>query len=286
MKKLSLLGICCLLCLFLTGCDADDSMKVYTTVYPIKYLVDTLYGAHAETESIYPNGTDTENVEFTKKQLDTFSKGSLFIYNGTSNEKNIAKTLVSKRKNLKIIDVAYSLKTKYDMEELWLSPSNYLMLATNLKDGLESQLGTRYLNEEIDKNFRDLEEKLSMMDADMRMTAKQASSRNEQTIVASSNVFKFLEDYGFIVLSLEDYEEGSSTYESLKNSFRSGTYKYLLIKSNEENNKITDFTTNASATTISVPMMHTLTEEDVQNQNTYFTIMNDFVSNLKQITDY
>ena len=284
MKKLSLLGICCLLCLFLTGCDADEPMKVYTTVYPIKYLVDTLYGTHAETESVYPNGTDIENVEFTKKQLDTFSKGSLFIYNGTSNEKNIAKSLVSKRKNLKIIDVAYSLKVKYDMEELWLS--NYLMLATNLKDGLESQLGSRYLNEEIDNNFKILEERLSMMDADMRMTAKQASNRNEQTIVVSSNVFKFLEDYGFTVLSLEDYEEGSSTYESLKNSFRSGTYKYLLIKNNEENNKITDFTTNANATTIGVSMMHTLTEEDVQNQNNYFTIMNDFVSNLKQITDY
>ncbi len=285
MKKLCLM---CILCLsLLTGCANEKRMTVYTTVYPVEYLVKTLYGSHADTYSIYPSGSDISTYELTNKMATTYSKADLFVYNGTTEEKQIAKTLVNKRSSIKIIDVAYSLKTKYGMEELWLSPSNYLMLATNLKDGLESQIGSRYVNEEIEKNFKEIEEKLSIMDADIRITAKQAKERNEQTIITSSNVFKFLEDYGFTVLSLEDYDMASTTYSSIKNHFNSGTYKYLLIKpTDQENEKVTDLKNTANAQIIEANMLHTLSEEDITNNNTYFTIMNDFVSNLKQITDY
>ena len=151
MKKIVSFSFFLVAILLLSGCGANNNATIYTTIYPIQFLSETLYGSHSTSTSIYPDGGDYKSYELTDKLIDTYSKGTIFLYNGTTEEKQIAKRLVNKRKKLKIIDVAYSLKYKYGVEELWLSPSNFLMLATNLKNGLEEQMGTKYLNEEINK---------------------------------------------------------------------------------------------------------------------------------------
>ncbi len=270
-----------------TGCNNLENATIYTTVYPIEFLVETLYKNHSTSSQIYPDGADIKTYEITDKLIEKFSAGSLFVYNGTTEEKQIAKALVNKRKKLKIIDAAYSLKYKYGVEELWLSPSNYLMLATNLKDGLEEQIGTKYINEEIEENFRKLEETLSIMDAEIRSIAKDAKKRNQNTIITSSNVFKFLKDYGFDVISLEDYETNSASLNSLKNQFKSGSYKYILSKVVDENTeRVNEIKSQCGASVITIPMMHTLTEDNKKNNDNYLTIMKQFVEHLKTITNY
>jgi len=287
MKKLISVTLLLGIVFLMSGCNSLNDSTIYTTVYPIHFLTETLYGEHASISSIYPSGADVTNYELTDKLINEYSTGTLFIYNGTTEEKQIAKTLVNKRKKLKIIDAAYSLKYKYGMEELWLSPSNYLMLATNLKDGLEEQIGTKYLNEEINKKYQELEETLSIMDADMRSIAKDASNRGQNTIIVSSNILKFLEDYGFKVISLEDYQDNKGNVNSLKNSFKSGTYKYILQTNKKEmNDLVSEIKSQSGATVLSINLMQTLTEENQKNNDTYFTIMNEFISNLKTITNY
>src|SRR5574344_1557855 len=121
--------------LLLAGCFKMDNMEginIYTTVYPIEYIAKYLYGENATIQSIYPNGIDPYNYELTDKQINDYSKANLFVYNGLSNEKEIARTFVNKNKNINIIDVAYGLNIEYSTnsyEELWLSPNNFLMLA-------------------------------------------------------------------------------------------------------------------------------------------------------------
>lgn len=286
MKKILSLTIIFVSLLFLSGCSNSENSQIYTTVYPIQFLSETLYGEHSTSTSIYPDGTDIQEYELTDKLIDRYSKGSIFLYNGTTDEKQIAKKLVNKRKKLKIIDVAYSLKYKYGVEELWLSPSNFLMLGTNLKNGLEEQMGSKYLNEEIEKKYKELEESLSIMDAEIRSTAKEATKRNQNTIIASSNVFKFLNDYGFNVISLEDYEANSGSLNSLKSNFNSGVYKYILSPEGEKSEKTKELEAEASASIIEVNMLTTLKEEEKKENENYLSIMNQFVSKIKTITNY
>lgn len=282
LSSILLLGIL----FFSTGCDNKSDTIIYTTVYPVHFLLETLYQENATMESIYPNGADVNHYELTDKQIDTIKNSTLFVYNGTTNEKQIAKQLVNKNRKLKIIDVAYSLKYKYGVEELWLSPSNYLMLATNLKNNLEEQIGTKYINEEIEQKYDELEEKLSIMDAEIRSIAKNARSRGQDTIITSSNLFKFLEDYGFTVISLEDYQVNTPGLSSIKSNFQAKIYQYVL-SSDGQRSELTDEVVSAgSATEIKVPLMHTLSEEKKKNNETYFTIMNSFISDLKLITNY
>ena len=180
---------------------------------------------------------------------------------------------------------ALSLKYANRTEELWLSPSNYLMLATNIRDNLIEQIGTKYINEEINNNYKKLEEELSIMDATIRSIAANASKNGKNTIVVSSNVFKFLENYGFQVISLEDYQTNTTGLNSLKNNFKNGTYKYLLVESDEKTNDAINEITSNGGKSIVVNMMNTLSENDRKNNETYFTLMNDFVANLKTITN-
>ena len=42
--------------------------------------------------------------------------------------------LINKNKNMLIIDVSYGLNYDYGIEELWLSPNNFLMLGKNIKE--------------------------------------------------------------------------------------------------------------------------------------------------------
>ena len=284
MKKLwKLCMIGCFLFL-LTGCNDSQTSTIYTTVYPIEYLTQVMYGDRAQISSIYPDGTITQDYALTQKQLETYSKGQVFIYNGTTKEKQFAKDLVNANRKMKVIDAAYGLKYTYGVEELWLSPSNYLMLATNIKNNLEEQIGSKYTNEEINKNYNGLKEKLSILDAELRSTAITAKANSKNTIVVSSNVFKFLENYGFQIISLEDYQANAASLTTLKNAFKSGTYKYILVENTETvNDVISEMIKDTQAQTIIVNMMNTLTEENRKNNDTYFTLIEDFINNIKNI---
>ncbi len=287
MKKIIYVFCLSFITLFLGGCFDWNNLEnatIYSTVYPISFLVDTLYKDYTtkESSSIYPNGSNIENYTLSDKQEELYSKGTLFVYNGTTNEKQIAKTLINRNKKLKIIDVAHGLKYNYGVEELWLSPSNYLMLATNFRDNLKNLVGSKYVNEEIEKKYQDLEETLSVMDAEIRKTASTAKSNNKETLITTSKMFKFLENYGFSVISLEDYEENSANLNTLKNNFKSGTYKYLFKKNTEEDSEIIKSLKNeCGATVIEVNTLTTLSDNEVNGNETYITIMNNFISDLK-----
>ena len=58
---------------------------------------------------------------------------------------------------MQIIDVSYGLKYKYGIEELWLHPNNYLMLANTIKNDLEELSANKYTAEKIEKNYKQLE---------------------------------------------------------------------------------------------------------------------------------
>jgi len=128
MKSLKKLLIICSFMFLVTGCfksEELDNAKIYTTIYPIEYLINEIYGYNSEIFSIYPNGVDTKNYELSTKKINKYSKSDLFVYNGLTNEKKIAASFVNRNKNLKIIDVSEGLAIKSSEEELWLNPSNY-----------------------------------------------------------------------------------------------------------------------------------------------------------------
>lgn len=270
--------------MFLTGCnlkkDNLESATIYTTIYPIKYLTEFLYKDYATIESIYPSGADVVSYELTSKQIKKYAKADLFIYNGLSNEKTITKNLINKNKNLLIIDVSNGLSYTYGVKELWMSPNNYLMLAKNIKDYLKEYLDSKIIVNYVDQKYEDLAEILSLKDAELRSIGKEAKEKGTNTIVVSDNVFKFLENYDFHVVSLDEETLTEGTLNSIRNNFKKENYNTILVLDNNYTDNINSIIKDYKAKAIDVKSMINV---DSDNTDDYLTVMQDLIDNIRNI---
>lgn len=288
MKNLKLILLCIMVLGLTTACfkrDTLEGIKIYTTVYPIEYLTDTLYGNNSKVLTIYPDGVDINNYKLTKKQINNYSKAGIFVYNGLSDEKAIAKDFINTNHRIKIIDVSYGLNFDNGIEELWMSPNNYLMLATTIKNNLEEYINSKYIIEEIENNYKELQENVSRMDAELRIIASSAQDKGTETIIVNNNMFKYLNNYGYNIVSLSDKENVSeNNLNALKSNFKSKKYKYIMLVKNEEKTElINDLVNNYGATIIYVNTMANLTTEERNNNENYDTFMKEYIENIRTI---
>ena len=135
------------------------------------------------------------------------------------------------------------------------------------------------MSKTIEKKYKELEEDLSYMDADLRNIANTAIMDGNKTIITSSNKLKFLENYGFEVIALN----GENISETLlKSNFKSEKYKNIfLCDTDTKNDLITDLEKNYKANIINVSMMNTLSDVKAAENETYLTIMNDFIEDIR-----
>ena len=193
MKLIRSLVVLFITLILLTGCfkrDNMDDISIAVTKYPIEYLVKNIYGFNSTVSSVYPVGSDVDTYTLSKKQLRKYSTNDIFVYNGLTDEKKIAAGLLNYNSSIKIIDVAKGLNDTYEEEELWLSPSNYLMLAQNIKDSLLSYINSTILKQEINDAYEELKLNISMLDANIKVIAENA---NNKTIIVGNDLFKFLD---------------------------------------------------------------------------------------------
>lgn len=210
MKKIFSKIILLAICLFImTGCslfksDAMDDIEIYTTIYPVNYLIKYLYGNNSTIYSIYPSEVNFKEYKLSDKKLNEYAKSSLYVFNSLDVDRDYSVEMVNINTDLKLIDVSMGMNYEYGIEELWLNPYNYLMMAQNTKNGLLQYVTNPYLisNKEhtgINDKYEELQYSLSKLDADYKDVFSNASYK---TIVTSNEALKSLEKYGITVISL------------------------------------------------------------------------------------
>lgn len=275
----------------LTGCTFNldnDNMKditVYTTIYPIKYLISSLYGDYSTIKSIYPSGVDPKDFELSDKKITEYSKTDLFVFNSLDRDRDFAVDMINKNKKLKVIDVSMGMNYDYDISELWLNPYNYLMMAQNTKDGLLEYVSNPYLISNTDKTgiedkYEQLKYNLSRLDADIK---EDISLATYKTIVVDNDVFKFLEKYNLNVISLEETDELSdNTISEVKKLINNGSVKYIFSASEETNNTCKNLIDNYSVELITLNTMKTIDGGITNSNENYITVMNNNIDLLNK----
>ena len=276
MKKLFGILLVLTLVFMSTGCIKRDSMEditIYTTNYPSEYITKRLYGDFSTVKSIYPDGVNINSYKLTDKQLEDYSNSDLFVFNGLSDEKNYVEPMRKINKNLKIIDTTLSMEYSDSVEQLWLDPSNFLMMAQNVKTGFGEYIDSYYLINKIEEKYEELKIEASNLDAKIKDTV---SNGNSKAIVVSDNMFKYLEKYGVTVYSLdEENTDINAVYNEVLRMIQSGAIKYVFVKGNEEYNSTVQRLINN--TNVKVQNWHTLsnlTENERLENEDYFTLMN------------
>lgn len=286
MKKV--ISIVLMVCTFisLTGCDIKannmEDINIYTTNYPTEYITQRLYGEHATVSSIYPNGVNIDEYKLTKKQIDDYSKSDLYIFNGLSEtEKGYVTSFRERNNKLKIIDTTLYMEYENDISELWLDPSNFLMMAQNIKKGFKEYINNYYLNEDINNNYTDLKLEASNLDAKIKQTVKNASN---PVIVTSSNMFKYLEKYGLTVYSLEENDTlTDKTIKDVEKLIKNKEISYIIVKEDEEvNDTIKNLIDNTDIKTLEWHTLSNITESEKNEGQDYFTLMNENIDILKE----
>lgn len=288
MKKtkclLTLIALLSTICFATTGCTQDnmDNINIIVTNYPNEYITKSLYSKHATITSIYPDGIDINNYKISQKQKNDYSKKDLFIYNGLiEKERDLAVNLLSINPNLKIIDTAYVLETDYSPEELWLNPSSLLMMAQNVRLGLEEYITSTYLKKEIDLSYEELKIELSELDADYRVAVENTDNK---TIVVANSALKYLEKFGLEVICI-DSDATEKTISDVENLIKTKKISYVYTFKGDKLSDKAKKLLEENSSDVKKQELHKLdnitdTERD-ENKN-YITIMTNNLELIKQ----
>ena len=270
------------ICFFTSGCASDtmEDINVLVTNYPNEYIARMLYGEYSTISSIYPDGVDTDSYKISNKQKKDFSKYDLFIYNGLiEKERDLAVSLLDLNSDLKIIDASYVLETDYSPEELWLNPSSLLMMAQNVRLGLEEYISSNVLKEKIDNEYNELKLLLSELDATYRIDVE---NTNNKTIVVANDALKYLERFGLEVYCI-DKDASDKTISDVENMISEGKINYIYsFKEDELNDNakrlLDDY--GSSVSKIEIHKLDNISDKERSEKEDYLSIME---SNLELI---
>ena len=276
MKKVIVL----LMSLFLlTGCLEEEKLDkiAYTTYYPLEFATNYMYKDFATVKSIYPNGIDTSKYTLTDKQKSIYASSDMFVYAGVTDEVKLAAEFLNTNQNISIIDGTKGLSYSSEVCELWLDPSNYLMIARNIKSTLIDYANNVYDEEKIDKLYDELKIKISEIDVDLTMMGKNASKKN---ILVTNDSFNFLSKYNINVISIK--EGDTKSINDAKKLINSGEIKYAyVLRGNTLSEEIETFINNYNLEKIEIDSMYTITDEDKNNGNNYLSIMTENINKFK-----
>jgi ABC-type metal ion transport system, periplasmic component/surface adhesin len=272
-----------ILVLLTSGCFRNDTMEditIYTTAYPIEYVVTRLYGEHSTIKSIFPNGSIQGEV-VSDKLLQDYSSTDLFIFNGLGvNEQDYVYKMLEYNKKLKIIDVTSSIVYHNKVEELWLDPMNLLTISNNIQKGFNEYIDSTYLTNDIAEEYATLKQDLIKLDADYREMAGRA---NRSTLVVSNDMFLYLEKYNITVISLEENDNlTQKNIHTVIEMVKNGDIKYIYtVKGSEVNNTIKNIQKQTNIELIELHDLYKLTEEEFNKEENYFTLMRNNLELLK-----
>ena len=286
MKKYFFIIALILILSTLTGCiktDKMDDINIVTTIYPIEYVTNRLYGDNSTVKSIYPINSVVNTYKITTKQLKDYSENDLFIYNGESNERRLATEMLKYNKNLKIIDAAYGLDAENKPSDIWLNPSNMLMISQNIKDELTDYIYNKQLIKKVNDKYELLKVDITELETEFKKTAD--NSENTKIIVADESL-NFLQKYGFEIINLtKDGKNKEDNIDIATALLKDETLSYIFIMENGKKYDIVEkLKTNLDVETLEFRTLDTITEKDVTANDDYISIMHSNIELLKKET--
>lgn len=280
MKKflLILMGV-----LLISGCsfnESNEDLTIYSTYYPIEFATSYMYKDYSTISSIYPSGADINTYTLTDKQKDIYSNGDLFVYAGVTKEVDLAVRFLNTNSELRIIDATKGLNYNIGVEELWLDPSNYLMIARNIKSTLLDYEKNVYNQNKIQALYDDLKIKISELDVDLTMMGKNASRK---ALLVTNDAFNFLSKYNLEIISLDpDNKNLTKAYNDARKYISEEKIKYVYTLGNETlSEDLENFITSYQLEKLEIDPMYTLTDEQRRENTDYLKVMESNISKFK-----
>jgi zinc transport system substrate-binding protein len=288
--------------------SSDSKLKIYTTIFPLEDFTKKIGGDLVEVESIFPPGTDAHTFEPTTKMMVDIANADGFIYSGVGIEsfaEKIEKSL--EKENVAFInagngidlleheheDEAHSDEEATHEDEahtdeetsheghdhgdndphVWLDPVLSITIAENIKNELVELHPEG--KETFEKNFQQVKSQLEELD---KSFTDIVSKSNKKEILVSHAAYGYWEErYGIeqiSVLGLSPTDEPSQKeLQTIIETAKKHDINYVIFETNVSSNVTDIVQAEIGAEALTINNLESLTEEDIKNNEDYFSIM-------------
>lgn len=299
MKKLLLIFI--LFCLmFLVGCKSEEeNVDIYASIYPVYFITDEIVQDKLVVKQIYPTGADVHEYDpGNGKEMVSMSKAKLMFYIGSGLEGFIEKSKnVFDKQDIKLIELSNSLKmckqtadgfeylTQEEMKStskvadthVWLDP---LRMAKMSEVVLEEVIKIDPENEQFyTDNANALIQKF--IDLDNLFISKINSEPYDKVIMVDHDSYLYWEErYGIERIRTRVDNESCDTIisnvEEIINKAKERKIKHIVTTKNETAcSFIKKYVDELEAEVVEFNHLSTLYKADADNDEDYFSIMED-----------
>ncbi|MEN8701416.1 metal ABC transporter solute-binding protein, Zn/Mn family [Bacillus infantis] len=297
-----------------------DHLNVYTTVYPLQYFAERIGGSYVDAHTIYPPGADEHTFEPSQKDMMTLADSDLFIYIGLGLEGFVSKaegtlenenvTLLAAGENIDMTGTENGHSHEEGTEEegleedghsheedghsheedghnhgdvdphVWLDPLYAADLAEAVKDALAEKMPQH--QKEFEENYQKLAAELDSLHHEFEETI--ASGKHKEIIVSHAAYGYWEKRYGLEQISVSGLSTSNEpTQKELENIIKTAKehgLNYIFFEQNVSS-KLTEIVQDeVGAKPLQLHNLSVLTDENIDNEETYFTLMEN---NLKGI---
>lgn len=304
-----------LITLILTGCNSaeqktdeetneNEKLHIYTTVYPLQYFTKEIGKEYVEVDTIYPPGADEHIFEPSQKDMMNLADSDLFIYVGLGLEGFVNKAEDTlKNEHVKLLPAGEHITgiheeehNGHDHEEgehdhgdhqhgdvdphVWIDPLYAKELALAIKDELIELLPQHEV--QLQENYRVLALKLDQLNEQFLALTENVT---DAKIIVSHAAYGYWEKrYGIEQLSVSGLSSSSEpTQKQLKqiiSEAKEHGMEYIFFEQNVSSRLAETVQTEMNAKPLLLHNLSVLTDEDIKEKRTYFSIMED---NLKAL---
>jgi zinc transport system substrate-binding protein len=316
MKKNFLFPIILLIVTFvMTACSNEkeqsqkenDELSIYTTVFPLQYFTERIGGKHVNVNTIYPPGADEHTFEPSQKDMIKLADSDLFFYIGLGLEGFVEKAKTSlKNENVLLIPVAEDLNlesaeehTEHEEEgheeeghkdeehehgdfnpHVWLDPIYSKEMAAVIKDSLVEKMPDN--KQVFEQNYQQLAEELDQLNVEFEDTIKNAKHKD---ILVTHAAFSYWEHrYGLKEISISGLsttnEPSQRELEDIISLADELGLHYILFEQNVQSKLAEIVQEEIGAKALPVHNLGILTKENIEENETYFSLMKQ---NLKSL---
>lgn len=302
----------------------NDTLTVYTTIYPLEDFTKKIGGDFVEVKSIYPPNVDAHSFEPSTKDMISLANSDLFIYTGVGIDgfaekaseslKKESVTILESGEGIDLLESTHEDEHNHEGESaesaghdehkdenaeaeghdeeahnhgnydphLWLDPIRSIELANNIKNSLIDLMPEH--TTDFENNFNQLKAELEKLDQEFKTTIE--NSKTKYILVAHAAYGYWEERYGIeqiAISGLSPTQEPSQ--KELQNIIEESTehnIHYVIFEQSVSPKVAKIIQEELGAESLTLHNLESMTEEDIKQNEDYFSIMRKNLQTIKK----
>lgn len=271
----------------------DNKPIIYTSIYPIQYAVERIADDFVTAKTVYPPGVDAHTYEPTSKEMTNIAKGDAFFFLGAGMEsfaESAADALATQDTKLVALGENESLfHTETDHIEadheddghqhgdhdphIWLDPIRMIDMAEMIKDDLVELYPEQ--KEDFNQNFEAL--KADLIDLNTQYETVLQNKKDKEILVSHAAFGYWEERYGVTQIAINGLSSSSEPSQKeltkIVDQAKEHKLKYIIFEQNVSNHVSEIIQDHIGAKPLTIHNLSVLTEEDIENDADYISLM-------------